>query len=124
VVLSNSLNSIFILSLARRLPPSCSFVGFDISDAQFPIPESIPQNVSFRIANAMAEPPVDLQCQFDIVHLRLFLCVVENNDPLPALNFCLKLLSKTCILSSHAFNLPFNLTIIIRTRWLFTMGRV
>ena len=30
----------------------------------------------------------------DIVHLRLFFCVVENNNPLPPLDFCLKLLSK------------------------------
>ncbi|OKL61172.1 hypothetical protein UA08_03251 [Talaromyces atroroseus] len=97
---------IFILSLARRLPPSCSFVGFDISDAQFPISESIPKNVSFRVANAMTEPPHDLQSQFDIVHLRLFVCVVENNDPLPALNFCLKLL------------------MLRRAWWFFAMGRV
>lgn len=83
---------IFILSLARRLPASCSFVGFDISADQFPIPESLPENVSFRIADAMSEPPDELHGQFDIVHLRLFLCVVENNDPLPVLNFCLKLL--------------------------------
>ncbi|QKX59667.1 uncharacterized protein TRUGW13939_06807 [Talaromyces rugulosus] len=83
---------IFILSLARRLPKSCSFVGFDISDDQFPIHESIPENVSFRVADAMGEPPVELLGKFDIVHLRLFFCVVDKNDPLPAFNFCLKLL--------------------------------
>jgi hypothetical protein len=86
---------IFILSLARRLPKSCSFVGFDISGDQFPIHESIPENVSFRVADAMGEPPIKLLEKFDIVHLRLFFCVVDKNDPLPAFNFCLKLLSNT-----------------------------
>ncbi|CRG89158.1 hypothetical protein PISL3812_06194 [Talaromyces islandicus] len=83
---------IFLLSLARRLPKSYSFVGFDISDDQFPIPASIPENVSFRVADAMREPPVELWGKFDIVHLRLFFCVVDKNDPLSAFNFCLKLL--------------------------------
>ncbi|KAH8695207.1 S-adenosyl-L-methionine-dependent methyltransferase [Talaromyces proteolyticus] len=83
---------VFILSLARRLSPSCSFVGFDISDEQFPVPDGVPDNVAFRIADAMSDPPDEFIGQFDIVHLRLFFCVVEDNNPLPPLNFCLKLL--------------------------------
>lgn len=67
------------------------------------MPESIPENVSFRVADAMGEPPVDLLGKFDIVHLRLFFCVVDKNDPLPAFNFCLKLLSNTHV---HSISLP------------------
>lgn len=42
----------------------------------------------------MQDPPADLQGKFDIVHLRLFTCVVENDDPLPILSHCLSLLSE------------------------------
>jgi len=88
----HSLVRIFLFGLARRLPASCSFVGLDISNDQFPNPDWTPANVTFRVANAMEDPPVDLQGQFDVVHVRLFFCVVENNDPLPMLSHCLKLL--------------------------------
>lgn len=115
---------IFPLGLARRMPKSYNFVGFDISDDQFPIPESIPENVSFRVADAKRDPPAEFLGKFDIVHLRLFFCVVDNNDPFPPFNFCLKLLSKHAPIIHSYFSLFYfpMLMKFYRTRGLFAVG--
>ena len=76
------------------MPASCQFTGFDVSDAQFTQKEWLPSNMSFEILDATAEPPQHLHEKFDIVHLRLFLAVVNNDDPTPVLDHCFKLLSE------------------------------
>ena len=76
------------------MPASCQFTGFDISAAQFTQAEWLPSNMSFEILDATVEPPQHFQGQFDIVHLRLFLAVVNDNNVTPVLDHCLKLLSE------------------------------
>ena len=53
-----------------------------------------------RTLDAFAEVPDDLVGIYDVVHLRLFACVVKDNDPLPVLTNVLKMLS--------VFFLPFS----------------
>lgn len=87
-------HSSWLFDVAQQLPPSSQFKGFDISEAQFTQKEWLPSNISFHIQDATRAPPQHLLEQFDIVHLRLFLAVVDNNDPTIILDHCLKLLSQ------------------------------
>ncbi|KAL9119521.1 MAG: hypothetical protein Q9187_003926 [Circinaria calcarea] len=85
---------IFLLDLAKRLPPTAHLDGFDISGSQFTPETFLPKNISMQVMDAMSEPPEHLLGKYDIVHLRLLLIVVNNNDPMPILRHCLKLLSE------------------------------
>ena len=42
----------------------------------------------------MNEPPADLVGKYDVVHIRLFISLVTNNDPRSLLDFCCKILSE------------------------------
>ena len=68
--------------------------GLDISGDQFPRPEWIRPTIHFREHDAFdaAGPPDDLLGAFDIVHIRLFVGVIKNNDPTKLLDYCHKLL--------------------------------
>lgn len=84
----------WLLDLAKHVPDTVQLDGFDVSTAQFPHKEWIPSNVSLSALNAKTEPPEHLLEAYDIVHIRLFLAVVDNNDPTQILNHCLKLLKR------------------------------
>lgn len=86
---------IWLLELDRRLPtPSSRLCGLDISGDQFPRPEWLPQKAQFLECDALnpAGPPAHLVGAFDVVHIRLFIAIIKNNDPTPLLDFCHKLL--------------------------------
>ena len=76
------------------MPHSTILHGFDISPLQYPEKGCSPGNVELRTLNAMQEPPGHLLGQYDIVHIRLFLAVVDNDDPSPLLDHCIKMLSR------------------------------
>ncbi|CAD6580719.1 MAG: hypothetical protein ASARMPREDX12_000249 [Alectoria sarmentosa] len=82
----------WLLDLAKDLPSSIQLDGFDISASGYPQVEWLPQNVSLQALDASKEPPEHLVGKYDIVHLRLFLIVVNENDPKPFLNHCMRLL--------------------------------
>ena len=86
--------AIWTLQLAEQYP-GVSFTGFDISNAQYPHPSTLPSNVSLRIWDVHTEPPMEIQGKFDIVHLRALISVVPEGDPSSVLNRCLALSSKT-----------------------------
>ena len=86
---------IWLLELDRRLPtPSSNLCGLDISGDQFPRPEWLPQKAQFLQCDALdpTGPPQHLVGAFDVVHIRLFIAIIKNNDPTSLLNFCHKLL--------------------------------
>ena len=89
----NSCTRIWLFGLAKQFPLSTQLDGFDISKNQFTHDKWCPINMTFRVLNALEDPPEELQGQYDIVHIRFFLIVVENNDPAPLISHCLKLLS-------------------------------
>ena len=91
-ILTRTCHRIWLLDLAKRLP-SATLDGYDISARQYPPNEWIPNNVKLHIVDATRDPPQHLQGYYDIVHIRLFLSIVENNNPSRILNHCLKLLS-------------------------------
>ena len=83
---------IWLLEVAKQLPSTAKFTGFDISADQFPHEAWLPGNVTFSVADASKPPASEFQGKFDVVHLRLFSLVVENNDPTPFIDHCLSLL--------------------------------
>ncbi|MCJ1382256.1 hypothetical protein MMC17_005369 [Xylographa soralifera] len=86
---------IWLLELDRRLPtPATRLCGLDISADQFPRAEWLPSNAEFVECDALDPngPPADLIGVFDIVHIRLFIAIIKNNDPTVLLDFCHKLL--------------------------------
>ena len=86
---------VWLLDLDRRLPtPSSRLCGLDIASDQFPRPERLLQNARFLECDAFdpAGPPAHLAGSFDMVHIRLFVAVIKNNDPTPLLTFCHQLL--------------------------------
>ncbi len=89
---------IWLLDLARDLPASTQLDGFDISTAQYPAKEHLPPNVRLRILDILADdPPKDLQNQYDIVHIRLFVGVICHGDPMPLLFNLVKLLREVSL---------------------------
>jgi len=86
---------IWLFEVNRRLPtPAADLCGIDISDDQFPHAVFLPSNARFVKSDALdpAGPPPELCEKFDIVHIRLFIAVIKNNDPTSLLNYCHKLL--------------------------------
>lgn len=67
---------------------------FDISLDQCPPPEWLPPNISVRKLDILKPLPEELLGQYDIVHVRLFICVIRDDDPVPVLTNLLKMLSE------------------------------
>ncbi|KAI4595502.1 hypothetical protein KJ359_006848 [Pestalotiopsis sp. 9143b] len=86
-------NRIWLLDLSSQVDASTELVGLDADISQVGAQEWLPQNMSLREWNAFTDPPKDLQAKFDIVNLRLF-CYVIQDDPTIVLRNVIKLLSK------------------------------
>ena len=54
--------------------------GFDISLDQCPPQQWVSPNIQFRAWDAFGEVPAELRGQYDIVHLRLFMVNIKDND--------------------------------------------
>lgn len=76
------------------MPTSAEFVGFDVSEDQFPHPANMPGKFAFVKLDARQPPPPEHCGTFDIVHLRLFSAVVDNCDPSVFIKHAEALLSK------------------------------
>ena len=87
-------SSIWILDLARTLPPAVQFDGFDISAEQFPCQDSLPENITFQQLDALKPLPDPLLGQYDVVHVRLFCTIVRGDDASPLVANLTKMLSK------------------------------
>ncbi len=71
---------IWLFDLKGQLPPDAQLHGFDVSDAQFPPSQWVPENVELRTINPFQELPEEFAEQYDVVHLRLFISMTEDND--------------------------------------------
>lgn len=81
------------MDLSSQFDASTELVGLDADISQVGAQEWLPQNMSLRQWDAFTDPPKDLQARFDIVNLRLF-CYVIQDDPTVVLRNVIKLLSK------------------------------
>ena len=83
--------AIWLLELSEKLP-NATLVGLDNSAAQFPAKNNLPRNVQLVTWDVNTEPPSELCGQFDVVHLRNLLMLVDKDDPSRILENCAKLL--------------------------------
>ncbi|KAI1475583.1 S-adenosyl-L-methionine-dependent methyltransferase [Daldinia eschscholtzii] len=83
---------IWLVDLARCLPPSAQIDGFDIDLTQCPPKDWLPSNVSVHNVDCLSPLPEHLLEQYDIVHIQLFHLAVHNNDPAPIIRNLLGLL--------------------------------
>lgn len=86
------------MDVAQCVPQSMQLVGLDADLHQSPPQGWLPPNVKMIQWDAFSEVPKDLFESFDVVVVRDFLLVVQDNDPTTLLQNILKLLS--------AYNLP------------------
>ena len=54
--------------------------GFDISEALFPPPETLPANVELNIMNVKESPPYEERSRYDVVHVRLLTAAMKPTD--------------------------------------------
>jgi len=80
------------LEMAGQYPES-TYMGFDISTAQFPQKEALPSNVMLEEFDIYASIPERLVGRFDVVHVQLLVAGVRDADPVPVLNQLLRMLS-------------------------------
>ncbi|OCK93811.1 uncharacterized protein K441DRAFT_564163, partial [Cenococcum geophilum 1.58] len=90
---------IWLVDLARFLPPSAHIDGFDIDLSQCPPKEWLPSDVSVHNIDCVKPLPGYLLGQYDIVHVQLFHIAVRNNDPKPVVQNLTSLLSNSPLLS-------------------------
>ncbi|RAK80300.1 S-adenosyl-L-methionine-dependent methyltransferase [Aspergillus fijiensis CBS 313.89] len=74
---------IWCLELSRAIDTEkVEIVGYDVSSDAFPPRSTLPQNVELNTLDLMSDQiPEDMLAAFDVVHLRLWACVVRNNCP-------------------------------------------
>ena len=89
------------MELAAKLGPSAKIDGFDISPNQYPPEVWRPNNVHLYTQDIFKPFPEASLGQYDIVHVRFMLTLVNNKDAEPLLENLVTLLS-----------MPFNQRII------------
>ncbi|PYH44435.1 class I SAM-dependent methyltransferase [Aspergillus saccharolyticus JOP 1030-1] len=72
---------IWLLDLAKHLPPTAELHGFDISSAHFPTPRELPANVVLDTWDALGPVPEHLHGQYDLVHCRGMMLYIQGGDP-------------------------------------------
>jgi hypothetical protein len=88
-----TISRIWLLDLLPQLDPSTELVGIDADITQVGPREWLPENLTLRQWSVFTDVPDDLVGAFDIVNLRLFAFVVED-DATPILQKLKKLLSE------------------------------
>ncbi|MCJ1470889.1 hypothetical protein MMC07_009537 [Pseudocyphellaria aurata] len=82
---------IWLIDVSRKLSAAC-LDGFDISTKQYPPQKWLPANVSLKSLDIYSSVPEELIEKYDIIHVRLFLCVINDGDPRTLLKNILKML--------------------------------
>ncbi|PWY84799.1 S-adenosyl-L-methionine-dependent methyltransferase [Aspergillus heteromorphus CBS 117.55] len=76
----------------KRDYPAARIDGFDVSFAQCPPAEWLPDGVNLRPLDLYEPLPAELEGVYDVVHLRLFFVVIRNDDPVPVFRNLLRML--------------------------------
>ena len=83
---------IWLLDLAQEVPATVQMDGMDITLSQAPPKQWLPSNISMRAWDMFEDVPEDLVGRFDVVHVRLVLLVIPNNDAVPVIKNLAKML--------------------------------
>jgi SAM-dependent methyltransferase len=68
----------WLLDVAKHLPSTCHFTGFDVTDSAFPAKETLPPKVSFKVQDMFLPfAPEDLGT-FDVVAVRFTSSVISR----------------------------------------------
>jgi hypothetical protein len=86
-------HSVWLSDVSLQLDPAAELVGFETDISQVPPKEWLPANIAVRSWDVFTEVPDDLIGKFDLVNLRLFSFVIQD-DPTLVLRNVIKLLSK------------------------------
>lgn len=73
--------------------PSAQLDGFDVSEEQYPCKAWLPSHISLSQLDITKEIPSHLEGVYDLVHVQLFLCVVQKDGPAAVLKELYRLLS-------------------------------
>ena len=82
----------WLIDISSELPLA-QLDGFDISEDQFPCKAWLPSRISLSQLDITENIPQHLEGLYDLVHVQLFLCVVQKDGPAAILNQLVKLLS-------------------------------
>lgn len=104
--LTDSATSNWLTHVHRELPHA-RLDGFDSSLEQFPPKGWWPPNVTLEYLDALKPIPQELHGKYDIVHVRLFLFVIQNGDPRPLLDNAMHMLSKYSIPGLPLVTIPY-----------------
>ncbi|MCJ1457254.1 hypothetical protein MMC28_007621 [Mycoblastus sanguinarius] len=88
---ADAMSSQWLLDVSRELP-SAQLDGFDISEDQYPNKAWLPAHITLRQLDITKPIPPDLEGLYDLVHVQLFLCVVQKDGPANILKELCKLL--------------------------------
>lgn len=77
--------------------PSAQLDGFDVSEEQYPCKAWLPSHISLSHLDITKEIPSRLEGVYDLVHVQLFLCVVQKDGPTAILKEMYKLLSASSL---------------------------
>lgn len=61
---------IWLLDVAKSLPPTCQFTGFDVTSSAWPPSQTLPSNVSFKIQDMALPFPASEIGTYDLVAVR------------------------------------------------------
>jgi SAM-dependent methyltransferase len=61
---------IWLLDVARNLPPTCQLTGFDVTSSAWPPSQTLPPNVSFKIQDMLLPFPASEIGTYDVVAVR------------------------------------------------------
>jgi ubiquinone/menaquinone biosynthesis C-methylase UbiE len=62
---------VWLLDLAKELPPTSRLDGYDFDTSKFPEENSVLSNIRLRFANALEPFPAEVQGIYGLVHVRL-----------------------------------------------------
>ena len=91
-ILTDALTRIWLTDVNKELPLA-QLHGFDKTVDGFPPHQWLPQYIILQQLDIFKTIPETLLGQYDIVHVRLFMLVIQNDDPGPMLENLVRLLS-------------------------------
>ena len=98
VIRFTSLLSLWLIELARTLPPTAQLDGLDISFEQCPRKEWFPDNISLIKHDVLSKPPPSLLESYDLIHVQFFITILRDGNPVPMLQNLMKMLSESLLL--------------------------
>ncbi|EHA22486.1 hypothetical protein CBS63078_11252 [Aspergillus niger] len=100
--------ALWLTELAQALPADANVQldGLDLDLSKAPPHPWLPANVHLHQADILAPLPDPLVGQYEVVHLRLLILVVENSDPTPIIRYAHRMLKSGGYIQWDDLNYP------------------